>query len=395
MFNKSITEYGAVGDGKTLNTVCIQQAIDDCAAAGGGRVVICQGDFVTGTVFLKSNVNLHFEVGAKLLASLDGADYPSFTPETWDAYKAPRHSSRCLIYAENADRITLSGNGIIDCRGENFCEYTPNDRFWQRKTSDLPARMLFFYGCTNLLVEDISILEMAGGWAVWVNNCTFVTFRNVRVLCNPLFPNSDGIHINCSSDVSITGCTVNCGDDALIVRANTNTLSKKRPCERICISGCHLSSYSNGIRIGWTNDGQIQNCTFTDCVITDSWQGISIEFPKKTSEPFADQGEDATEVKNLLFSNILMDRIQKRPLQILVYRYNNVHFIKDVRFNQIIAECGEYPVFRGREGARVENIELNDCKFIVDGELNEKKYMTMKHIKGLKLNNVTFSDYGE
>ncbi len=392
MFKKSIVEYGAVGDGKTLNTKYIQNAIDDCAAAGGGTVIISQGEFVTGTLFLRSNVELHFEVASKLLASLDGEDYPNFTPKNWDSYKAPRHSSRCLIYAECEDRISITGNGIIDCRGENFCEYTPTDRFWRRKTTDLPARMLFFWGCTNINIENISIVEMAGGWAVWVNNCTFVSFRGVRILCNKLYPNSDGIHINCSSDVSITDCTVNCGDDAIIVRANTNTLKEKRACERVNVSGCHLSSYSNGIRIGWTNDYEIKNCTFSDCVITDSWCGISIEFPKKSPEPFADQGEDSTVVKNLLFSNIVMDRIEKQPIFVAVYKYNDVKEIKDIRFLHMVCESCEYPKFRGREGAVIRDIELCDCKFIVDGSASEKKYITVKDVSGITMNNVTFLD---
>lgn len=117
MWNKTIQEYGAVGDGKMLNTAAIQAAIDACAEAGGGRVVIEDGSFVIGTLFLHSCVELHLAANGCLLASTNGADYPNFQPKTWDAYNAPRHSSRCLIYAEGANHIAITGTGTIDCCG--------------------------------------------------------------------------------------------------------------------------------------------------------------------------------------------------------------------------------------------------------------------------------------
>ena len=396
MFDKTIKEFGAVGDGVTLCTANIQKAINACAAEGGGRVVVSDGAYVTGTLFLYSNVELHLTVTGKLLASLNGEDYPNFTPKTWDSYKAPRHSSRCLIYAENEENVSITGKGCIDCRGENFCsDANDGDRFWKRTTTDLPARMLFFYGCKNVLLEDFSLFEMAGGWAAWINNCDYVNCDNLKIRCNQKYPNSDGIHINCSSDVTVSNCSIICGDDALIVRANTNTLAKKRACERVSVVGCHLSSLSNAIRIGWTNDGKIQNCVFCDCTVTDSWQGISIEFPRKSPEPFADQGEDFTEVKNLIFDNIIMDRIEEVPLQILVYPYNQVKEISNIRFSNIIAECGKFPVFKGMKGVKIDDIELRYCKFkkqpTVEGISDN---CVMDFICGISMNDVKFESCG-
>ncbi len=393
MFNKTITDFGAVGDGVTLNTLNIQKAIDACAAEGGGRVTVSDGAYVTGTLFLHSGVELHLSVTGKLLASLDGSDYPNFQPATWDAYKAPRHSSRCLIYAENAENVAITGRGTIDCRGEHFCADEHNgDRFWRRQTTELPARMLFFYGCKNVLLENFSLVEMAGGWAAWINNCDFVNCSALKIRCNQHYPNSDGIHINCSSDVTVSNCSIICGDDAVIVRANTNTLERKRACERVSVVGCHLSSLSNAIRIGWTNDGKIQNCVFSNCTVTDSWRGISIEFPKKSPEPFADQGEDFTEVKNLIFDNIVMDRIDELPLQILVYPYNQVREIRDVRFSNIIAECGIFPVFKGMDGVNIKDIELTHCKFKKTKTLpGTADGCEMSFIGGIKMEDVQFS----
>lgn len=391
MWKKTIQEFGAVGDGKTLNTAAIQAAIDACAEAGGGLVVIENGAFVTGTLFLHSFVELHLEANGILLASTNGADYPNFQPRTWNAEQAPRHSSRCLIYAEGAHHVSITGTGTINCCGEAFCEYTPEDRFWRRKTTELPARMIHFYNCTDVLLSDFSMLEMAGGWAFWINGCSYVRCTRLRVRCNQHYPNSDGIHINCSSDVSVSDCSVICGDDCLIVRANTNTHKEKRACERVSVTGCHFSSLSNAIRVGWTNDYKIQNCVFSDCTVTDSWRGISIEFPKKGPEPFADQGEDFSEVRNLIFSNITMDRIDEMPLQILVYPYNQVKTIHNIRFDGILADCGMYPVFLGMEGADVSDITLTDCRFTLHGDTkSEAAGCTVERVRRLTMNHTVF-----
>ena len=387
MWKKTIQEYGAVGDGKTLNTAAIQAAIDACAEAGGGQVIVGDGDYVTGTLFLHSMVELHLCANGRLLASTNGNDYPNFQPQTWDADRAPRHSSRCLIYAECASHIAITGTGTVDCQGSAFCEYTPEDRFWRRKTTELPARMIHFYNCENVLLSDFSMLEMAGGWAFWINGCRYVNCTRLKVRCNQHYPNSDGIHINCSSDVTVSDCSLICGDDCLIVRANTNTHAEKRACERVSVTGCHFSSLSNAIRIGWTNDYKIQNCVFSDCTVTDSWRGISIEFPQKGPEPFADQGEDFTEVRNLSFSNIMMDRIEEMPLQILVYPYNQVKEICNIRFDRIVADCGMYPMFLGREGVNIRDITLSDCRFTL--HRNAKKSIsgcTVERVNRLAMN---------
>lgn len=391
MYSKTITDFGAVGDGVTKCTKAIQAAVDDCAAHGGGEVIVEDGSFVTGTIFLKSDVHLVIRPTARLLAGLDSEDYPDFDP-CFDKTFAPRRTARCLIYAENCENIGISGGGVIDCRGENFCEYTPYDRFYRRKTDSLPARMIFFYQCRDVMIENISVLEMAGGWAFWINGCDQVRFSRLTVRCNPLYPNSDGVHINCSRDVFLSDSILDCGDDCVILRANTKTLPEKRPCERIAVTNCTLSSNSCAIRIGWTNDGVIQNSVFSDLSITDSWYGISIEFPKKSPEPFTDQGDDSTVVRNLTFDNIVMDNLETSPIRLLSYPYNNVDSISGITFRGITAASKELPVFRVEKGVKVCRIRLSDCDFRT---LSESGTIEFTNISEVSMNNVSFGNLHE
>ncbi len=385
MYTKSICEFGAVGDGLTSCTQAIQAAIDDCAASGGGSVIIEDGEYVTGTVFMKSNVTLELRSTARLLAGLEPEDYPDFAP-CFDKTSAPRRTARCLIYAENCRSIAIRGGGVIDCRGENFCEFTPHDRFYRRKTDRLPARMIFFYQCSDVTLEGFSIFEMAGGWAMWLNACDRVSVSRLRIVCNPLYPNSDGIHINCSADVTVSDCVIHCGDDALILRANTKTLAEKRPCERISVTNCTIKSKSCAVRVGWTNDYLIRDCVFSNLAISDSWYGISIEFPKKPPEPFADQGYDRTVVKRLAFSNIVMSELETAPIRILAYPYNDVESVSDISFRGILANAKELPIFRVEKGVVVRDITLADCTFEAS---SDEAAMNFTNISGVNFNNVT------
>lgn len=388
MYSRSITEFGAVGDGVTKCTAALQQAIDDCASKGGGNVIIEDGEFVTGTIFLKDNVRLELRPTGKLLAGLNPEDYPDFDP-CFDKSFAPRNTARCLIYAENCRNIGIFGGGTIDCRGEHFCEYSGYNRFWRRKTDKLPARMIFFYQCCDSKIEDISVLEMAGGWAFWLNGCDRIRLTGLTVRCNPVYPNSDGVHINCSRDIILSDSILDCGDDCVILRANTKTLPKKRPCERITVTNCTLSSRSCAIRIGWTNDGVIKNSVFSNLSVTDSWYGISIEFPKKSEAPFTDQGDDSTEVKQLSFDNIVMDSIDTSPINILAYPYNKVKSISDISFRGIISTSKELPIFRVENGVRVERISLSDCSFRTLGESGS---LVFTNISGVSMNNVSIGN---
>ena len=120
MLNCDIRKYGAIGDGKTLNTQAIQAAIDDCAAHGGGQVILEEGRYLCGRINLKSGVELHIERDGVLLMSAEVTDFPEIESDFWDTEYAPRFNKRCFIYAENCSDIGITGRGAIDCQGENY-----------------------------------------------------------------------------------------------------------------------------------------------------------------------------------------------------------------------------------------------------------------------------------
>lgn len=384
MFCESVKKYGAVTN--ALCTDAIQAAIDACHKSGGGEVTIEDGIYVTGTLFLHSYVTLVIRPNAVLKASTDGEDYPDFSTY-WGKENAPRNTARCLIYAEDCEHIAITGGGTIDCSGSKFCEPWPDESilFWRRTTDKLPARMVFFYRCRHISIRNITMLEMAGGWAYWLNGCDYADITGIRILCNPRYPNSDGVHINCCSDVTLSDSIIHCGDDAVILRANNKTMKEKRPCNRISVTNCTITSKSNAVRIGWTNDGLIENCTFSNLTVTDSRYGISIEFPKKSETPFTDQGDDVTVVRNLHFDNIVLDRIDTSPIQLLAYPYNKVKSIDHIRFHGITADSRMLPIFRVEKGVRVSDISLTDCDFTVD----ETAVLTFEHIGRVTFNNVS------
>ena len=118
MLNCDIREFGAVGDGVTVNTEMIQAAIDACANAGGGRVTISGGRYLSARIDMKSSVELHIEVDGVLLASMDGSLWKDIETDFWITEMAPRRSKKCFIYAENCHDIAITGRGVIDCQAE-------------------------------------------------------------------------------------------------------------------------------------------------------------------------------------------------------------------------------------------------------------------------------------
>lgn len=359
-----------------LSTAAIQSAIDMCEKDGGGTVTIKNGIYISGTIFLKSNVHLRVEAGAKLMMSGDIRDFPDFACE-WNVKAAPRYSARCLIYVGNCENVSISGLGMIDCNGAAYCEENPDPRFsetdpflckrMKRKLDyeNTPGRMIFVMKSKNVTLCDFTMTEMAGGWGIWVNGCEYINIRNLKLYCCPDYPNSDGIHINCSRDVFVTDCAVHSGDDALIVRANTNTLEQDIPCENIIVKGCSLSSHCQAVRIGWIGDGAIRNCVFSDLVITDSRDAITIELPKGSVA--ADLGGNSTRIENLSFNNIIIDRAHRYPVQIVIAESELVRcrYIKNIQFNNLNSRTNYSPYLMGRKDCYLKDISFVNCRFDV------------------------------
>ena len=408
----SIKNYGAIPDGKTLNTEAIQNAIDACYEGGGGRVVVSDGVYMTGTVVLKSNVELHITANATLLGSPRCEDYPEFDKKHVIMENLPRGQSACMIFAEECENIAITGMGRIDANGESFIELDPSDgaqTLYRRISTKTPPRVVFFTGCKNVSVADVIMQNQPAGWSYWIHDCDFVTFDRVKIFANVQYPNNDGIHINCSRNVTVSNSIINCGDDSIIIRANSRSLHENKVCERVTVTNCNLTSHSGGVRVGWINDGVIRNCTFSNIVMTDTTVGISVLLPPAYWAP-SDYGREETLIENLLFSNIVMDRNYSMPIYIDIMggkEDTNVKAIRNLTFENIRARGLKLPYLRGRADAPIENVQFNNCVFeeldrsIADDDENHSFIMpdawkdihtlSLSHVKNITMNNTVFT----
>lgn len=368
-----IRDYGAVGDGRTLNTAAIQAAIDACTEAGGGRVLVASGMYMTGTVVLKDGVELHLAVDGTLLGSPRCEDYPETEKKHVNVPLLPRGRGAALLFAEEASGISLTGNGKIDAHGDAFVEPLPNDNphAWmpyRRIDAPTPPRVVFFTGCENVIVTDITLVNPPAGWSFWIHDCDHVRFDRIVIDARLDYPNNDGIHINCSRNVTVSNCQISCGDDCLVVRANNASLPENKVCEKVAVTNCTLTSRASGIRIGWQNDGIIRNCTFSNLVMTDTNLGISLHLPNRRlpgQERAPDEGREHTLIENLSFDNIVMDRGIREPVKLMVEdsEYIHVEAIRYITFRGIRYRGLQMPQVIGRPDAPVHHISFTDCIF--------------------------------
>lgn len=400
MLNCDVRKYGAVGDGVTLNTKAIQAAIDDCSAHGGGQVILAEGTYLSGRIDMKSGVDLHIERDAVLLGSTNVDDFPEVVTDFWDTEYAPRFNKRCFIYAENCEDIAITGRGAIDCQGrayvrpmtEEEIRNRPNMSYLRlpmplpegsapldesttmvgaaphpldpRSTSLAPARVVMFMGCRNLLVEDVTMRNQPAGWSYWISGCFNVHFHRAQIRAQVDMPNNDGIHINCCQDVTISDCNISTGDDCIVIRAYSAPMKKNMVCEKVAVTNCNLTSHACAVRVGWINDGVIRNCTLSNLNITESFSGLCITLPGNPDpRRMSDQGNEATHIENISFSNITIDRNYGVPALINIAENNLCECVRNVYFDNIHALTTQMPRITGRADCRPTNIQFTNCQF--------------------------------
>ncbi len=239
---QNVKEFGAVGDGKTIDTAAIQKAID-----AGGTVYIPDGTYVTGTLYLKSNGGLYLSPGATLLASHDREDYNSadYCPQNQifqEEFMAGTH----LITAVEQENIFVAGFGTIDGdshywvnekRKETYCDFFAHPT----REANRPAQMIFFAECKNVRVENVN-LRYSPFWHLFFHGCTDVIVNAVNIKGEQRQWVNDGIDIDCCSNVAISNCIIDTGDDGITLRANGIPLVKQPSvCENVTISNCTIA----------------------------------------------------------------------------------------------------------------------------------------------------------
>ena len=277
----NLREFGAKGDGVALDTAAVQAAIDACNVDKGGTVLVPAGDFVIGTIELKSNVTLHLAAQGRLLGS------PNI-----EHYKAgngipPGNGNIVMISAANAENITIQGPGTIDGNGAKF--FTGKGDMTgpgQNSSQGYFARphLLIFHRCTNLVMRDV-FLTASAYHCTRILQCKRVRLDGVRIH-NRVNLNNDGFHINSSEYVHIANCDVTCQDDACALFGSNKFVT---------VTNSTFSTRWSVFRFG---GGQAENITISNCVIYDTY-GCPIKMQCGSRSRF----------ENITFSNLIMKNV--------------------------------------------------------------------------------------
>lgn len=276
MTEYNILDYGAVADGVTNCAAAIQKAVDLATENGGGRVVIPAGRFLSGTVLLKSNVELHLSAGAVLLSSLDEKEISAFPHD--DSSDMDGWDGGFFLGAKNAVNVTISGLGVIDGQGDKVFEDLNEDNDFHecpKSCAVFRPRMMLFENVTNFTVRDVTLKD-AAFWTLHMAGCKHVRISGIMILNDDRGANNDGIDPDSCQDVVISDCIISTGDDAIVLKA-TKLMSKRYgPCENITITNCVLHSRDSALKIGTETWGDVRNVILSDCVVQDCSRGIGV-----------------------------------------------------------------------------------------------------------------------
>ena len=251
----NIMDYGAKADTTVLSTKALQQAIDDCSRAGGGRVVVPTGQYKIGSIVLKSDVHLYIEQGATLYGSTDLNDY---RPMKSDYVSLRTQTSTIqLIYADKVRNVVIDGYGTIDGRGRAFKKLSWNDEGITR------PHLLRFIQSEDITVKDVT-LKNSGCWMQHYLACDRVRIDGIKVFNRNNF-NNDALDIDGYHEVIVKGIIADSDDDGITLKSTSPRL-----CENIRISDCVLSSHCNAVKLGTETNGGFRNINISGIVVKPS-----------------------------------------------------------------------------------------------------------------------------
>jgi polygalacturonase len=419
----NVRDYGAVGDGNSVDSPGINKAIDAAAAAGGGTVYLPAGTYLSYSVRLKSNIALYLDQGATLLAAEPGerGGYDEAEPNPWgDEHKyqdyGHSHWHDSLIWGENLQNISLLGPGLIHGKGL---------RRWDSPQKGIGNKAVALKLCRNVIIRDVTFLS-GGHFCILPTGVDNFTIDNVK-----MDTNRDGINVDCCRNVRISNCTINSPNDDGIVLKSSFALGYARATENVTITNCQVTGYDEGtflngkfertqkeapdhggvtgrIKFGTESNGGFKNITISNCVF-DHCRGLALETV------------DGGLLEDVTVSNITMRDVSGAPIFLRLGRRMRgpegvpVGKLRRVTMSNVIvydADPQYASMIMGIPGHEVEDVKLSDIRILVRGGASKEQAEVqvpeketaypdpmefgqipaygffIRHVRGIELNNV-------
>ena len=395
MFN--VKEFGARGDRQSNDRTAIQAAIDACTRAGGGTVYVPAGDYLSGTIRLRSHVTLRLDAGATLWTSAAPDDYDTLH----DYEKLGRMLIGTLLVAEDAEHIAVVGEGTI--HGTGMADFGP--RWGVLEMPPFRTGGIRFQGCRHVTIRGVTILY-SDWFAVHLQRCETVFIDGITILNNPHRLNSDGIDPDSCRNVHISNCHIVAGDDCIVLKS-----TEPCPCENVVITNCTLETPCTALKIGTESHGDFRDIHVSNCTARNTSRGIGfyvkdgatverVTFSNISIEVF----EDVDYAKHTIYP-IFMD-IERRHAD------SRVGSIRDVTLCDIHIRTVAGILIQGMPESPIENLVMRNVSVRVNyaadyadrhkavggtrttqDERDTKyarlpSYATLAHVKGLTLDNV-------
>lgn len=385
----SITGYGARSDGVTDCTEALRRAIDACSRAGGGRVTVPEGNFLTGAIHLRSNVNLHLSEGAALGFITDPSLYLPAVYTRWEGVECMSYSP--FIYAFEQENIAVTGSGVLDGRADrehwwpwNGSPYfggsreTPNQtaarsRLFRMGENDIPVKeRLFgegsflrpnfvqFYRCRNVLISGVTVRN-SPMWQIHPVLCTNVTVRGVSLVSHG--PNNDGCNPESSRDVLIENCFFDTGDDCIAIKSGRNRDGRRvdAPSENIIVRNCRMKDGHGGVTVGSEASGGVRNVFAEDC----NMDSPNLERALRLKTNSVRGGF----IENIFMRNVTVGQVSDAVLRInLFYEEGDAGrfppVVRNIEMRNVTSKKSKYALYlRGYKQSPLRNIRISRCRF--------------------------------
>ncbi len=404
----SILSFGAKAGGEMDCRTAINNAIDACSKAGGGRVVVPAGVFLSGAIRLRSNVNLHVSKGATLKFATNAQAYLPVVHTRWEGMELMHLSP--LIYAYEETNVAITGEGTLDGQGKAFfwkwhgnpryggnpevmSQRAARSRLYEFMDRNAPVEERVFgdghwlrpqfvqpYKCKNVLIEGVKIID-SPMWEVHPVLCENVIVRNLHIATHG--PNNDGCDPESCKDVLIDNCFFDTGDDCIAIKSGRNNDGRRlnTPTENIIVRNCTMRDGHGGITVGSEISGGVRNLFAHDCKMdsADLWTALRVK----------NNASRGGKLENFYFKNIQIGQVSRAVVEI-DFNYEegakgeHLPVMRNYVVENLTCTTGNRAVdLQGLDKAPIYNVTMNNCTF---GTL--KNPSVLKNVQGLKLNNV-------